>query len=87
MVVVCVLVSQCPGYVSDCQCVPLCTVGVWDMRGKQFHKGVEIHSWTLVIFGTYRQCPEDRLRYVCGGGREEGWACLEKKYCTFDKLS
>jgi len=34
------------------------------MRGKQFHKGVEIHSWTMVLFAAYRQCPEDKLRCV-----------------------
>ena len=60
-------------------------VGVWDMRWKQFHKGVEIHSWTLVIFGTYRQCPEDRLRYVCGGEKGGRGSCLQMgwvKYST-----
>ena len=61
--------------VSVSQCA-----GVWDMRGKQFHKGVEIHSWTLVIFGTYRQCPEDRLRCVCGGERGGKRLCLEKRW-------
>ena len=37
--------------------------GVWDMRGKQFHSGVEVHLWTIVVFATVRQCPEDKLRY------------------------
>ena len=45
-------------------CVCVVFTGVWDMRGKQFHKGVEIHSWTLVLFAAYRQCPEDKLRWV-----------------------
>lgn len=36
--------------------------GVWDMRGKQFHSGVEVHLWTIVVFATVRQCPEDKLR-------------------------
>lgn len=36
--------------------------GVWDMRGKQFHKGAEIHTWALVIFAQHRHCPDDKLR-------------------------
>ena len=38
--------------------------GVWDMRGKQFHRGVEIHSWALAVFAQYRLCPEDKLQSV-----------------------
>ena len=34
------------------------------MRGKQFHKGMEIVSWALIIFAQYRQCPEDKIRYT-----------------------
>ena len=33
-------------------------------RGKQFHKGMEIVSWALIIFAQYRQCPEDKIRYT-----------------------
>uniref|UniRef100_A0A670IYX9 Argonaute RISC catalytic component 3 n=1 Tax=Podarcis muralis TaxID=64176 RepID=A0A670IYX9_PODMU len=32
--------------------------GVWDMRGKQFHTGVEIKMWAIACFATQRQCPE-----------------------------
>ena len=38
--------------------------GVWDMRGKQFHRGVEIHCWALAVFAQYRLCPEDKLQSV-----------------------
>uniref|UniRef100_A0A8C8CL92 Eukaryotic translation initiation factor 2C 3 n=1 Tax=Oncorhynchus tshawytscha TaxID=74940 RepID=A0A8C8CL92_ONCTS len=30
--------------------------GVWDMRGKQFHTGVEIKMWAIACFATQRQC-------------------------------
>ena len=46
--------------------------GVWDMRGKQFHKGVEIGVWALVIFAQYRYCPEEKIKYVTKGGRGYG---------------
>jgi eukaryotic translation initiation factor 2C len=36
--------------------------GVWDMRGKQFHYGVEVSIWAIVIFTTIKQCPEEKLR-------------------------
>ncbi|XP_064383428.1 protein argonaute-2-like [Halichondria panicea] len=36
--------------------------GVWDMRGKQFHRGVEIHHWVLLTFAQVRFCPEDKIR-------------------------
>uniref|UniRef100_A0A2I3SCG0 Argonaute RISC catalytic component 3 n=2 Tax=Pan TaxID=9596 RepID=A0A2I3SCG0_PANTR len=29
--------------------------GVWDMRGKQFHTGVEIKMWAIACFATQRQ--------------------------------
>lgn len=48
--------------------------GVWDMRGKQFHKGVQIQTWALIIFAQYRQCSEDKIRCsqgVCHWGL--GW--------------
>ncbi|CAI8029986.1 Protein argonaute-3 [Geodia barretti] len=38
--------------------------GVWDMRGKQFHRGVEIHCWALAVFAQYRLCPEEKLQSV-----------------------
>ncbi len=38
--------------------------GVWDMRGKQFHRGVEIHHWVLLTFAQVRFCPEDKIRSV-----------------------
>uniref|UniRef100_A0A671QSQ2 Protein argonaute-3-like n=1 Tax=Sinocyclocheilus anshuiensis TaxID=1608454 RepID=A0A671QSQ2_9TELE len=33
--------------------------GVWDMRGKQFHTGVEIKMWAIACFATQRQCREE----------------------------
>uniref|UniRef100_A0A8C2F0Z1 Argonaute RISC catalytic component 3b n=1 Tax=Cyprinus carpio TaxID=7962 RepID=A0A8C2F0Z1_CYPCA len=35
--------------------------GVWDMRGKQFHTGVEIKMWAIACFATQRQCREEVL--------------------------
>uniref|UniRef100_A0A671KKW9 Protein argonaute-3-like n=1 Tax=Sinocyclocheilus anshuiensis TaxID=1608454 RepID=A0A671KKW9_9TELE len=35
--------------------------GVWDMRGKQFHTGVEIKMWAIACFATQRQCREEIL--------------------------
>lgn len=36
--------------------------GVWDMRGKQFHTGVEIRIWAIACFAPQRGCREDALR-------------------------
>ena len=36
--------------------------GVWDMRGKQFHTGVQIHRWALACFANPSMCREDSLR-------------------------
>lgn len=36
--------------------------GVWDMRGKQFHTGVEIRIWAIACFAPQRGCGEDALR-------------------------
>uniref|UniRef100_T1J113 Protein argonaute-1 n=1 Tax=Strigamia maritima TaxID=126957 RepID=T1J113_STRMM len=36
--------------------------GVWDMRGKQFHTGVEIRNWALACFAPQRTCQEQALR-------------------------
>ena len=36
--------------------------GVWDMRGKQFHTGVEIRVWAIACFSPQRTCREDSLR-------------------------
>lgn len=36
--------------------------GVWDMRGKQFHTGVEIRVWAIACFAPQRTCREDSLR-------------------------
>jgi eukaryotic translation initiation factor 2C len=36
--------------------------GVWDMRGKQFHTGVEIRTWAIACFAPQRTCREDSLR-------------------------
>ncbi|UYV61609.1 AGO1 [Cordylochernes scorpioides] len=42
------------------QTVP--NLGVWDMRGKQFHTGVEIRVWAIACFAPQRVCREDSLR-------------------------
>ncbi|XP_030214086.1 protein argonaute-3 isoform X3 [Gadus morhua] len=36
--------------------------GVWDMRGKQFHTGVEVKMWAIACFATQRQCREEILK-------------------------
>ncbi|CAL8288549.1 unnamed protein product [Merluccius merluccius] len=36
--------------------------GVWDMRGKQFHTGVEVKMWSIACFATQRQCREEILK-------------------------
>ncbi|CDW54120.1 Argonaute 1 isoform B [Trichuris trichiura] len=36
--------------------------GVWDMRGKQFHTGVEIRTWAIACFAPQHMCKEDALR-------------------------
>lgn len=36
--------------------------GVWDMRGKQFHTGVEIRVWAIACFAPQKMCREDALR-------------------------
>uniref|UniRef100_A0A669CZB9 Argonaute RISC catalytic component 3a n=1 Tax=Oreochromis niloticus TaxID=8128 RepID=A0A669CZB9_ORENI len=35
--------------------------GVWDMRGKQFHTGVEIKMWAIACFATQRQSEVKRV--------------------------
>ena len=32
------------------------------MRGKQFHKGMEVYVWAIVVFCQLKHCPEDKLR-------------------------
>lgn len=43
--------------------------GVWDMRGKQFHTGIEINVWAIACFAHSRQCPVSILlfRIKCFG--------------------
>ena len=36
--------------------------GVWDMRGKQFYVGVEIHEWAIACFAPQRNVKEESLR-------------------------
>jgi eukaryotic translation initiation factor 2C len=36
--------------------------GVWDMRGKQFHTGIEIKVWAIACFALQRNCNEANLR-------------------------
>ncbi|XP_033120381.1 protein argonaute-2-like isoform X1 [Anneissia japonica] len=36
--------------------------GVWDMRGKQFHSGVEIRIWAIACFAPQHTCREESLR-------------------------
>ncbi|XP_035232913.1 protein argonaute-1-like isoform X2 [Stegodyphus dumicola] len=37
-------------------------LGVWDMRGKQFHTGIEIKVWAIACFASHRSCQEDALK-------------------------
>uniref|UniRef100_A0A4W5LKD9 Argonaute RISC catalytic component 2 n=1 Tax=Hucho hucho TaxID=62062 RepID=A0A4W5LKD9_9TELE len=39
--------------------------GVWDMRNKQFHTGIEIKVWAIACFAPQRQCTELLLNYCC----------------------
>ena len=36
--------------------------GVWDMRGKQFHTGIEINVWAIACFAHQKQCQDQNLR-------------------------
>uniref|UniRef100_A0A6I8SZX7 Protein argonaute-2 n=1 Tax=Xenopus tropicalis TaxID=8364 RepID=A0A6I8SZX7_XENTR len=36
--------------------------GVWDMRNKQFHTGIEIKVWAIACFAPQRQCTEVHLK-------------------------
>ena len=36
--------------------------GVWDMRGKQFYVGVEVHEWAIACFAPQRNVREESLR-------------------------
>ncbi|OQV21162.1 Protein argonaute-1 [Hypsibius exemplaris] len=36
--------------------------GVWDMRGKQFHTGVEVRVWAIACFAPQKMSREDALR-------------------------
>uniref|UniRef100_A0A671X9W7 Argonaute RISC catalytic component 2 n=1 Tax=Sparus aurata TaxID=8175 RepID=A0A671X9W7_SPAAU len=39
--------------------------GVWDMRNKQFHTGIEIKVWAIACFAPQRQCTELLLNHAC----------------------
>lgn len=36
--------------------------GVWDMRGKQFHTGVEVKVWAIACFAQQQHVKENDLR-------------------------
>lgn len=36
--------------------------GVWDMRGKQFHTGIEVNVWAIACFAHQKQCADQNLR-------------------------
>uniref|UniRef100_A0A8R1DKL0 Protein argonaute-1 n=1 Tax=Caenorhabditis japonica TaxID=281687 RepID=A0A8R1DKL0_CAEJA len=36
--------------------------GVWDMRGKQFHTGVDVRTWAIACFAQQNQVKENDLR-------------------------
>lgn len=47
------------------------------MRHKQFHQGVEIHTWAILLFTEEKACDFDSLRWAGQGvglGREGQWA-------------
>lgn len=37
--------------------------GVWDMRGKQFHTGVEVKMWAIACFAQQQHVKENDLRF------------------------
>uniref|UniRef100_A0A670ZIN2 Argonaute RISC catalytic component 2 n=1 Tax=Pseudonaja textilis TaxID=8673 RepID=A0A670ZIN2_PSETE len=40
--------------------------GVWDMRNKQFHTGIEIKVWAIACFAPQRQCTETLVLNASG---------------------
>lgn len=36
--------------------------GQWDMRQKQFHQGVEVHKWAIVVFTEEAHCDSDAIK-------------------------
>ncbi|XP_077990342.1 protein argonaute-2-like isoform X3 [Glandiceps talaboti] len=53
---------QYGGRVSLSKATAVPNQGVWDMRGKQFHTGIEIRVWAIACFAPQRSCREDALR-------------------------
>ena len=39
----------------------------WGMRHKQFHQGVEIHTWAILLFTEEKTCYFDSLRWAGQG--------------------
>lgn len=37
--------------------------GVWDMRGKQFHTGIEVKIWAIACFAQQQHVKENDLRF------------------------
>lgn len=37
--------------------------GVWDMRGKQFHTGIEVKVWAIACFAQQQHVKENDLRF------------------------
>ena len=38
--------------------------GQWDMRQKQFHEGVEVHKWAIIVFTEEAHCDNETIRCV-----------------------
>ncbi|EFP06481.1 hypothetical protein CRE_08398 [Caenorhabditis remanei] len=38
------------------------TQGIWDLRGKQFHTGIEVQEWAIVCFADQMQVKQNDLR-------------------------
>jgi eukaryotic translation initiation factor 2C len=36
--------------------------GVWDMRGKQFHTGIEVKTWAIACFAQQQHVKENDIR-------------------------
>ncbi|XP_078662873.1 protein argonaute-2-like isoform X3 [Branchiostoma floridae x Branchiostoma belcheri] len=53
---------QYGGRVNNTRATVVPNQGVWDMRGKQFHTGIEIRVWAMACFAPQRQCSEQALR-------------------------
>lgn len=55
-------VSRCSSCCLQNKAIATPVQGVWDMRNKQFHTGIEIKVWAIACFAPQRQCTEVHLK-------------------------